>query len=142
MADINIELKQIGNMKLHAVGNSGNDIYFDTSEKHGGDNSAATPFETFLSTVIACSAMDIIAILRKMKIDYSSFKIKLSSDRTIEHPKIPRFIDIEYILEGKNIPMENFEKAVQLSQDKYCSVSAVVKKAGIPVNWKCTVIGE
>jgi len=80
--------------------------------------------------------MDVISILQKMRTPPRKLKVKLNAMRENEHPKIPKKIDIVYIFEGDNLPKHNIEKAIRLSQDKYCSVSAVVKRAGIPINWK------
>ncbi|MCD6418593.1 osmotically inducible protein OsmC, partial [bacterium] len=56
--------------------------------------------------------------------------------------KIPTEVLIEYLFVGDDIPEDKVEKAIKLSQDKYCSVSAVVKKAGIPINWHYKIVSE
>ena len=75
-----------------------------------------------------------------MKVEIVDFKMNMFVERAKQHPKIPTEISIEYLFVGDKIPKEQVEKAITLSQDKYCSVSAVVKKAGIPVNWRYRIV--
>lgn len=80
--------------------------------------------------------MDVISILKKMRVDFESMTINIDSERATEHPKVFTKINIEYNFTGKNIKEENVKKAIQLSQEKYCSVSATLKeKAEITYRW-------
>jgi len=138
----NIELLQVNGLTLMAKANSGHWIAFDADKDIGGADAASCPFEVFLASIAACTAIDVILILKKMKVKYDSFRINLHAARRAEHPKVPESISIEYIFEGDNIPNENIEKAISLSLEKYCSISAVVKMAGIPVEWSYNIISD
>ncbi len=80
--------------------------------------------------------MDVVSILKKMRADLESITIKINSQRASEHPKIFTKINIQYDFVGRDIKEENVKKAVELSQEKYCSVSAMLKeKAEITYKW-------
>jgi len=137
----NIELVQADGMTLIAKADSGHWVVLDLDESNGGTDAASRPFETFLMSVAGCTAVDTILILKKMQVSYKRFSIKLHATRREEHPRIPDKMKIEYIIEGENIPEDMVKKAISMSQEKYCSVSAVVKMAGIPVEWSYKIIG-
>lgn len=134
--EVDVELIQVEGLTLIARAGSGHWVSMDSSPEFSGYDAATRPFELFLVSLAGCTAMDVISILQKMRTPPRKLKVKLNAMRENEHPKIPKKIDIVYIFEGDNLPKHNIEKAIRLSQDKYCSVSAVVKKAGIPINWK------
>jgi putative redox protein len=76
-----------------------------------------------------CTAMDVISILNKMRLDVEKFNVKVEGDLTEEHPKHFTAMHIIYEFKGKDLPMDKLEKAIRLSQDNYCGVSASYKKA-------------
>ncbi|MCD6594409.1 OsmC family protein [bacterium] len=133
--EVNIELIQVDGSTIIAKANSGHWVVMDSDTYFGGYDSATKPFELFLVSLAGCTAIDVISILKKMHIPLRKLKIELNAPRRNKYPKIPTKIDIKYIFEGENLPKENLEKAIKLSQDKYCAVSAVIKQAGIPINW-------
>ncbi|MCK5406057.1 MAG: OsmC family protein, partial [Candidatus Krumholzibacteria bacterium] len=87
---------------------------------------------------IGCTAMDVVSILRKMKAELESFSVEAETELTEEHPKVFKKILITYKLKGQNLTMEKVEKAVTLSQDKYCGVSAMLKKAA-PIEYNIVI---
>jgi putative redox protein len=82
--------------------------------------------------------MDVISILRKMKIEPEAFFVEARAEVTDDHPKVFEKIRITYSLKGKGLAREKVEKAVQLSQDKYCGVSAMLKKAA-PIEYDIVI---
>jgi putative redox protein len=94
----------------------------DASEDVGGQNSGARPTELVLSAVAGCTGIDIISILQKMRLEPISFQMDIKSDRAENHPKRFTHIHIHYALEG-DLPEEKVVRAIELSNDKYCSVS-------------------
>lgn len=109
-------------MAFSGVTPSGHDIIMDAAEEFGGENSGARPTELLLNAVAGCTGIDIISILKKMRLEPTSFQMDVQGDRADTHPK--RFIDINihYALDG-DLPEEKVIRAIQLSKDKYCSVS-------------------
>jgi putative redox protein len=108
----------------------GHEIKLDAAEAFGGKNSGPTPKPLLLVSLAGCTGMDVISILRKMREPVSWFNIRVQSELTGTHPKT--FTDIKLIYEFKasdGLKEENVRKAVVLSQDQYCGVSAMLKKA-------------
>src|SRR5437868_5715806 len=89
-----------GNMAFSGVTPSGHKIIMDAAEEVGGQNSGARPTELLLHAVAGCTGMDIISILKKMRLDPSSFHMEVKGDRTEDHPKRFTDIHIHYALEG------------------------------------------
>lgn len=83
--------------------------------------------------------MDVVTLLQKKKVKYDRFEIKIKVERATEHPKVATKIDLEYSFYGKEINAKDVEEAIQLSQTKYCAVSAMLKKVA-PVNWTYKII--
>ena len=123
-----VKLDYKGKMKMSTVNDRGHEILMDTYEKSGGDDSAQTPKEAVLSGLAGCTAMDIIGILRKMRIDVESMRIEVEAEQTDEHPKVFKEIKMRYIF-SRGADPEKVERAVKLSQDQYCGVSAMLKKS-------------
>ena len=73
--------------------------------------------------------MDVISILAKKRQEVTSFEIELHGDRAAEHPKVFTNITIEYVVTGKNIDPEAVQRAVELSENKYCPGMAMLRKA-------------
>ena len=123
-----VTLDYKGKMKMVATNDRGHDLEMDTYEQSGGDDSAQTPKEAVLSGLAGCTAMDIVGILRKMRIDVDSMRIEVEADQTDEHPKVFKNIKMKYIF-SKGADPEKVERAVKLSQEQYCGVSAMIKKS-------------
>ncbi len=93
-----------------------------------GDNKGGNPKQLLLVSLATCTGMDVVSLLKKMRVEYSSFSIGVEADLTEEHPKVFSEIRLTYYLTGHEIDKEKVKKAVDLSQDKYCGVSAMLKK--------------
>ncbi|WP_036221310.1 OsmC family protein [Mesoaciditoga lauensis] len=125
---MSVKLEWKGNMKFAAYTPSGHEVMLDSSINSGGEDTAARPMELLLVSLVGCTAMDVISILKKMKAFPENFRVEVEYERAPEHPKIYTKIHLKYIF--KNAPSKaKAEKAVELSQNKYCSVSAMLKKA-------------
>jgi len=115
---------------------SGRQVWMDTKPEAGGEDKGPSPIELVLMALGGCTAMDVILILKKKKVDLDHFTIQLEGERASEHPKYYTKINLNYIFEGKNLKEEDIRQAIELSMDKYCSVSAMLKeKAEISYRW-------
>lgn len=124
---------------MHFVGElDGFDIPIDADEKVGGQNKGPKPKGLVLTALVGCTAMDVVSILRKMRIEPDTFSVEAETELTDEHPKVFKNIVITYRLKGDNLTEDKVEKAVQLSQDRYCGVSAMLKKA-VPIEYKIII---
>ncbi|MBC8486726.1 MAG: OsmC family protein [Bacteroidetes bacterium] len=115
-------------------------IMLDADEKVGGKNRGPRPKPLTLVSLGGCTGMDVISILKKMRVEPEYFNVQVEGELTEEHPKYYHTITITYIFRGKDLPREKLEKAINLSQDKYCGVSAMLNKA-VKIKHKI-VIGE
>ncbi len=110
-----------GQMSFTGMSASGVQIPIDASKEAGGQDSGARPMELILHGLAGCTGIDIISILKKMRLEVRSFYIEVEGSRADDHPK--RFTDIHlrYVLEG-DLPEDKVVRAIQLSIEKYCSV--------------------
>ena len=101
----------------------GNKIQMDGSTENGHG-----PKALLLSALAGCSGIDVVDILTKMRLEFSDFTIEVEADQTDEHPKV--FKDIHIIYKMKTAPEneDKIKKAIELSLEKYCGVSAMLKK--------------
>jgi putative redox protein len=104
-------------------------IVIDAAESVGGEGKGPRPKPLLLYSLAGCTGMDVVSLLKKMRVEFDDFKIKVTGELTDDHPKYYHKIHIEYQLKGKNIDKSKVEKAVGLSQDKYCGVSHMLKLA-------------
>lgn len=117
-----------GKMKFDTEVN-GHHIILDAAEEVGGENAGPRPKALMLSALAGCTGMDVVSILKKMKVEPEYFNIKIEADLTEEHPKVYSKVHIIYEFKGKDLEIEKLQKAIELSQEKYCGVSAMYKKA-------------
>jgi putative redox protein len=92
-----------------------------------------------LSAIAACSGIDIVDILSKMRVDFSDFEIETAAEQTEEHPRVFKDIFVTYKLRTGKSNEEKVKKAIDLSLDKYCGVSAMLKKNS-PIHYKLQIL--
>ena len=117
-----------GDMKFDAVV-SGHHVVMDALPAVGGKDEGACPKELMLASLAGCTGMDVVSILGKMRVDLQYFNIRVEAEMTGEHPKHYTSMHIIYEFKGENLDPEKLRKAVTLSQDQYCGVSAAYRKA-------------
>ncbi len=117
-----------GNMKFDAVV-SGHHIILDALPAVGGNDEGARPKELMLASLAGCTGMDVISILKKMRVEPEYFNIRVEAEMTEEHPKHYSSMHIIYEFKGENLEIEKLQKAIDLSQEHYCGVSVVYRKA-------------
>jgi len=101
----------------------GNKIQLDGSTENGHG-----PKALLLSALAGCSGIDVVDILTKMKLEFSDFTIEVEADQTEEHPKVFKDIHIVYKMKTAHKNEAKIKKAIELSLEKYCGVSAMLKK--------------
>jgi putative redox protein len=116
----------------------GHKLTVDADKSNGGSDLGPRPKALMLVAHAGCTGMDIVSILEKMRVELADLNVKVEGDMTEEHPKHFTSLHIVYEFWGKNLPMEKLEKAVSLSDERYCGVSATLKK-GIPVTHSIVV---
>ncbi len=98
------------------------------------EQKAVAPMEAFLLSLGGCTGMDVVSILMKMKQPPVKFEIKIEGERADKHPKVYTKVKIKYILKG--VEYEKAKKAVELSQNRYCPVSAMLRRSGCEINYE------
>mgnify|MGYP001011985060 CR=1 FL=1 len=122
-----VNTKWMGNMKFDSLV-SGHHVVVDALPVVGGEDSGPRPKELMLTALAGCTAMDVISILKKMKITPAGFEVKIDASLTEEHPKHYDKLHLIYEFSGDNLPIDKLQHAVNLSQEKYCGVSFMYKK--------------
>ncbi|MFO8055201.1 MAG: OsmC family protein [Bacteroidales bacterium] len=108
---------------------NGHKITIDAAEKAGGKNRGPRPKPLLLVALAGCTSMDVVSMLKKMRVDYDSFDVEVFAESTDEHPKHYKKITLKYIFKGKHLSESKIHKAVNLSQERYCGVSHMLNKA-------------
>jgi putative redox protein len=105
---------------------SGNGYAFDigASKSIGGDESGFRPMELVLAALASCAAIDVVNILKKSRVDFTSMDIEVNGDRKDATPAPFTNIEVTYRIHGKDVDRAKAERAVSLALEKYCSVSA------------------
>lgn len=117
-----------GNMLFDAEV-SGHHILLDALPAVGGEDKGARPKELMMAALAGCTGMDVVSILKKMRVEFTGLNIRVESEMTEEHPKHYRKMHIIYEFTGDNLSEEQLRKAIELSQDRYCGVSFMYRKA-------------
>jgi putative redox protein len=124
----NTKTKWLGNMAFEAQVDS-HKLRMDAAEEFGGENQGPTPKPLLLTSLAGCTGMDITSLLKKMRVAIASFEVNISGELTEEHPKYYAHIHMEYIFTGDNLQRDKIEKAVKLSQERYCGVYYMLSQA-------------
>ncbi len=116
-----------GNMLFEGENERGLKTTMDASPQHGGNNNGPAPMEVFLHSLGGCTGMDVISILRKMKEPVEEFYIEINAERAPEHPRVYTRVHLKYVFKG-NLDPKKVKRAIELSSNKYCSVTAMLRK--------------
>lgn len=115
-------------MRFDVETGSGHHVILDAAEHNGGQNSGPQPMEMLLVALAGCSGMDILTILRKKRQDITGYELRIHGLRAEEHPKVYLDITLEHIFSGHNIRPEAVERAIELTETRYCGASAMLGK--------------
>ena len=126
-------------LRLIGTNEKGHETIFDTGIKGGGLDTAASPMETVLEAAAACTAMDILPILRKQRLTVTDFWIDLTAERATEHPSVFTKINMDIHLTSPDATMKDLVRAIELSHSKYCSVSVMLTRSGCEISWEATL---
>ena len=107
----------------------GHKVIVDATKEVGGSDLGPRPKKLMLTALAGCTGVDVIMILKKMKVEVEAINVIVEADVTEEHPKHYNKMKVVYQFKGKDLPYEKLEKAVKLSEEKYCGVTAVYAKA-------------
>lgn len=107
----------------------GHKLSFDAADTFGGENKGPRPKALIMASLAGCTAMDVVSLLEKMRVSYKTFDIHVVADLADDHPKRYNGIKLIYKLSGDNIDLEKVNKAIRLSEERYCGVWATLKNS-------------
>ncbi len=127
---MDIKVNWLHNMTFEGYGETGTNILMDVPLEKGGEDKGPTPKEVYLMSVAGCTGMDVISILKKKRLIITGFEIEVAADEIINtHPHVFTKIKIHYIITGKDLTESAVKQAIDLSQTKYCGVSAMMRNS-------------
>ena len=129
MTATNAYLKQIKGITFAGKTNSNNWITIDGPEDCGGSNAGIRPKELVLIALAGCTSSDVVSILQKKRVELDDYEVNISAVVSDEHPKVYTKINLVLVFYGDNINEKDVERAIELSETIYCSVSAMLNKS-------------
>lgn len=115
-------------LRLVGEANDGPAIVLDSKKPMFGSHSGPTPMELILLGLAGCTGMDVMSILSKQRQPVTGFQIKVTGERAEAHPKVYTQIHVEYVVYGEGVDEKAVARAIELSETKYCSASAMLAK--------------
>lgn len=120
------QIKQADGLNFIGKSDSGHWVVMDGPEDLGGSGAGTRPMELLLVALGGCTGMDVVSLLDKLRAEYDGIQLEIEAEREDEHPKVFTEVHVKYKIFGD--PEESkVEKAVEQSQEKYCSVSATLR---------------
>lgn len=107
---------------------TGHSLLMDGPPEGGGKNQGPRPMETVLLGTGGCTAYDVVSILKKSRQNVTACKVKIEAERAAADPKVFTRIHFQFVLGGTNLSAEKVERAIRLSEEKYCSASIMLAK--------------
>ena len=114
-------------LAFEGTAGSGFSVRLDALPEEGG-GSGFGPMELVLVGLAGCTAMDVISILKKKRQEVMGFEVRAHGLRADDHPKVFTDITLEYIVRGHNVDSKAVQRAIELSETKYCSVSGMLSQ--------------
>lgn len=105
---------------------SGHVVAIDTDRER---NSAPSPMELLLIALGSCAGVDVVSILKKKREEVTAYRVEVSGQRRAQHPRSYERMEVHHIVTGRNISARSVAQAVELSEQKYCSVAATLRPA-------------
>lgn len=125
-----------------AESGSGHSIVLDGPPDHGGQNLGVRPMEMVLMGLGACTAFDVVNILKKSRQNVSDCVTQLTATRSDGIPSVFQTIHIAFTVTGRNLKPQQVERAVALSAEKYCSASIMLERGGVQISHAVEIIDE
>lgn len=126
MAGVRAEVTLLEGKRFRADMGSGYSFHLDVSPSQGGTGDGARPMELLLAGLAGCTAVDVVDILRKSRQPLTGLRVKVTGERADDFPKVYTHIQVTYLVQGKGLSQDAVKRAIKLSEDKYCSASAML----------------
>ncbi|MBS1627536.1 MAG: OsmC family protein [Bacteroidetes bacterium] len=120
--------KWVSKLAFDVTSDNNHTARLDTTVEGGSLNSGMSPKQMLLASLCSCSGMDVVSILEKMKVPFSNLIIEAEAEQTTEQPKVFKYINMVYKANIAATDLDKFKRAAELSHDKYCGISIMLKK--------------
>ncbi|MBI3774997.1 MAG: OsmC family protein [Gammaproteobacteria bacterium] len=120
-------VKWIQDVMFVGESNSGHSVVMDGAPEAGGRNLGLRPMELVLLGVGGCTSFDVVSILKKQRQNVIDCVAEMQAERADSDPKVLTKIHIHFVVTGKGLKEEQVKRAIELSADKYCSASIMLK---------------
>ena len=135
---VTVSVRRTGEFRLEGVNSIGRVMIMDAPVSAGGADDGVRPVEAMLMSLAGCASVDVLTILNKQRQNLHDFEVTVEGDRVDAIPAVFDAIRIHFHVVG-DIPPIKLEAAVKLSAEKYCSVAAMLEKAGVKLTWTTSV---
>ena len=130
-------VKWLDHMSFVGESGSGHSLVLDGSPEHGGRNLGVRPMEMVLVGLGGCTAFDVVLMLQKSRQDVTSLEVALEAERAEDVPQVFTRVAVHFRVGGRGLSAKHVERAVNLSADKYCSVTKMLEStAEIACTWE------
>ena len=133
-------IKWVENVMFVAESGTGHAIVLDGAPESGGKNLGMRPMELMALSVGSCSSYDVVTILKKARQQVTSCEAEVTAERVDATPAVFESIHLHFRLSGRDLSEKQVERAIELSADKYCSASIMLKSAGVKVTHDYEII--
>ena len=120
--------KWVSHLAFDSTSDNNHTVRLDTTVDGGSLDSGMSPKKMLLSALDGCSGMDVVDILNKMKVPFSKMEIEAEAEQTTETPAVFKWIKLIYKSDVDATQLDKLKRAVELSQEKYCGIAAMLKK--------------
>lgn len=135
-------VKWIENAAFAGESGSGHAVVIDGPEEIGGRNLGARPMELMLMSVGSCSLVDVLHILRKSRQKVDDSHVEVAGERAESEPKVFTRIHLKFVLKGQALNQAKVARAVELSAEKYCSASIMLRRGGVEVTHDYEIVTD
>lgn len=126
--EMDVSARLVGGMGFEVATGSGSTIRLDMASGEGGEGAGAQPMEMLLVGLAGCAGMSNLLILRNRKQDVRDYEIRIHGTRAGSHPQVFTEITVEHVITGREIKPEVVERAMLLTEQKYCGASVMLAK--------------
>jgi putative redox protein len=134
-------VKQIEGCSFIGKAESNHWMPVDNKKEFAGSDAAMHPMELVLLALGSCTGCDVVSILQKKKVQLKNFEIYIDAEKAELHPKVFTKIHLEFVFFGTGLNQVHLKRAIELSQQKYCSVSAMLKPS-VLITTSYRIVGE
>ena len=122
-------VKQIAGISFAGRTDSNHWLVMDGPSEFGGSGAGIRPKELVLLALAGCTSSDIVSILHKKRVHLDGYEVNVTADQSDDHPQVFTRIHLDFVFYGSEVRPADVERAIELSETKYCSVSAMLRPA-------------